>query len=102
MSEPLTSVVISKWIVMGIWSIFGGIVHALTQHRRGTVKSITDGAILAFISGFAGMMWGLIAIKFYANDLVIVSFASGLGGFMSLEGLALVVNYVKKKFLTPQ
>jgi hypothetical protein len=27
-----------------------------------------------------------------------VSFASGLGGFMSLEGLAIMATYIKNKF----
>lgn len=97
MSEPITSAVISKWLVMGLWSLFGGIVHAISQHRKQKVTSLLDGVALAFVSGFAGMMWGLVAIKVYGQDLTMVAFASGLGGFMSLEGLAVLINYVKSK-----
>lgn len=97
MSEPITAAVISKWAVMSLWAAFGGIVHALTEKRRGGVHSFADGVILAFVSGFAGMMWGLGAMKFYPNDMLVIAFASGLGGFMSLEGIAVLINYLKNK-----
>lgn len=100
MSEPVTSLVISKWIALTLWSILGGVTHALVEKRKGKVTSFLDGLILAIISGFAGLMWGLVAIHFYPHDVIVVSFASGMGGFMSLEGLALMFNYFKNKFLT--
>lgn len=100
MSEPVTSVIISKWVALTLWSILGGVTHALVEKRKGSVVGFVDGIILAVISGFAGLMWGLIAIHFYHDDLVVVAFASGMGGFMSLEGLALIFTYFKNKFLT--
>jgi hypothetical protein len=100
MTEPITSTVISKWIVFTLWAALGGITHALVEKRKGGIKDLLDGFILALISGFAGLMWGLLALKFYPNDMVIVSFASGLGGFMSLEGLAIMSTYIKNKFFT--
>jgi hypothetical protein len=98
MTEPITSATISKWIILTLWSALGGITHALVEKRKGGVKDLLDGFILALISGFAGLMWGLVAIKFYPNDVIMVSFASGLGGFMSLEGLAIMATYIKNKF----
>lgn len=100
MSEPVTSVAISKWIALGIWSMLGGVTHSLAEHRKGRVRSILDGFILALISGFAGLMWGLLAVHYFNNDIVYIAFFSGLGGFMSLEGLALIATYIKKKILT--
>jgi hypothetical protein len=100
MSEPVTSLAISKYIALAAWSVLGGITHALAEKRKGGVKNMLDGFILAVISGFCGLMWGLIALKLYPGDVLVMAFMSGLGGFMSLEGLALVVNYLKKKLLT--
>jgi hypothetical protein len=97
MSEPVTSVVISKWIALTIWAGLGGITHALVEKRKGEIASLLDGFILAIISGFAGLMWGLVSLKLYPNDILVVSFSSGLGGFMSLEGLALMITVLRKK-----
>jgi len=98
-SEPITSTIIAKWLVLGLWAILGGVTHALVEKRKGGIKNFVDGVILSFISGFAGLMWGLVAVHFYPSDIVVVAFASGLGGFMSLEGIAIGVNYLKNKFL---
>lgn len=98
--EAITSTMIAKYIVLGGWAALGGIAHALVEKRKGGVKNFVDGFILALISGFCGLMWGLIAINFYPNDIHVVAFMSGLGGFMSLEGLALMVTYIKKKFMS--
>lgn len=100
MSEPVTSIAISKWVALAIWAIIGGVTHSLAEHRKGRVRSILDGLILSLISGFAGLMWGLLAVHFFNNDIVYIAFFSGLGGFMSLEGLALMATYIKRKILT--
>ncbi len=99
MSEPVTSVVISKWIVYTVWSAFGGITHALVEQRAGKVRSFIDGMILAFISGFCGMMWTLVAVHFYQDDFTIIGFAGGLGGYLSLQGLSVIVTVVKNKII---
>ena len=99
MTETITSTMIAKWTVLTMWAILGGITHALTEKRKGGITSLTDGIILSFISGFAGMMWGLLAMKFYPQDLILIAFASGMGGFASLEGLAIILSYFKNKFL---
>ena len=99
MSEPVTSLVISKWVIFSAWSVFGGITHALVEHRAGHVKSFVDGVILSFISGFCGMMWTLIAVRSYPNDWTIIGFAGGLGGYLSLQGLAMMANFLKNKIL---
>lgn len=99
MSEPITSAVISKWILYTLWSAFGGVTHALVEHRAGHVKSFVDAVILSFISGFCGMMWTLVAVHFYPNDWTVVGFAGGLGGYLSLQGLVLIVQMVKDKII---
>ena len=99
MSEPITSTMLAKWAVLAIWSVFGGIVHALIESRKGNTKNFWDGFVLALISGFAGAMWGLLALKFFEHDIIIVAFAAGMGGFMSVEGLVLIINALKNKYL---
>lgn len=99
-SEPITSTILAKWVILAIWAILGGITHALVEKRKGGVKDLVDGVVLSLISGFAGLMWGLLAVHFYGDDIVIVAFASGLGGFMSLEGIAIGITYLKRKLLT--
>lgn len=99
MAETVTSTMIAKWIVLCVWAMIGGITHALSQRKNGTVKTLVDGIILTIISGFAGAMWGLLAMKFYPNDIILLAFASGMGGFMSLEGLAVLADkyFTRKK-----
>ena len=97
--HEITSAVIAKWVVLAIWAWFGGITHTLVEFRKGKVPSFRDGVMLAFISGFAGAMWGLVAMKFYPTDIVILMFASGFGGFMSLEGMAFMATFIRNKFL---
>ena len=99
MNEPISSTYISKWIILTLWSIIGGVVHALVEKRNGAIKNFSDGIALALISGFAGLMWGLMAIHFFPNDTVVLAFTSGMGGFMSLEGLVMIINYFKQRFL---
>lgn len=95
----ITSVVFAKWIVLSFWSIVGGITHSLIQIRKGNVTTFLDGASLSFISSFAGAMWGMLAIKFYGTDITVVAFAGGMGGFLSVEGLVMLVNAFKRKYL---
>lgn len=99
MSEPITSAVIAKWILYSVWSVFGGIVHTLTEHRKGRVQSRGDAAALIFVSTFTGSIWTFMALRFYPNDTLLVVLAAGMGGFLSLNGLALVFEYFKSKFL---
>lgn len=98
MSEPITSVVIAKWIAYSIWSVFGGLVHTLTEHRKGRIRSWKDGMVLTIISTFTGSLWTLLALHVYPNDTAMVILAGGLGGFLSLNGLAMVLTYFKNKF----
>lgn len=97
MTETITSTMIAKWIAITTWAMLGGITHALVEKRKGGIKNLLDGVILSLISGFAGLMWGLLAMKFYPGDLVVLAFSAGMGGFASLEGLAMIVTYFKSK-----
>lgn len=95
MHEPITSVAISKAIIYGITALVGGIVHALIAHRKGLTKGIADVAALTFISGFAGAMWILFALYIRPQDELIHLLAGGMGGYLSTEGLAILVNKLR-------
>jgi hypothetical protein len=97
--NEITSAIIAKWIILAVWAWFGGITHTLVEFRKGNIPSRKDGFMLAFISGFAGAMWGLMAMKFFPNEIIMIMFASGFGGFMSLEGLAVMATFIRNKFL---
>lgn len=95
MNEPITSVAISKAIMYGLVALFGGIVHALIAHRKGLTKGWVDVIALTFISGFAGAMWILVAIYFQPQNEIVHLFAGGMGGYLSTEGLAMLVNSLR-------
>lgn len=95
----ITQVVTIKWWAVAFWAILGGIMHALQKTHDGQSRTFLDRVILALLSGFAGSMWGLIAVKLFPNDIVLISFISGIGGFSSTEGLkVLVATLTNPKF----
>lgn len=100
MSEPITSVTIAKFLVYGTASFVGGLAHVLVDFRKGKIKDKKDGFALLFVSSFAGALWCVLSLKFYTNDHLLAIFAGMFGGFMSLEGLAVISQYLQNKFLT--
>jgi len=85
---PQTEItLLTKWILVAFWAVVGGVIHTIRKAREGQTKGLLDGIMLAIISGFAGAMWGLLAVKFFDGDTVAVSVASGMGGYASVEGL---------------
>lgn len=102
MNEPITSVAISKAIVYGLVALFGGVVHALIAHRKGLTKGFADVLALTFISGFAGAMWILVAVYFQPQNETVHLFAGGMGGYLSTEGLAMLINGIRDYIATKQ
>jgi LydA holin phage, holin superfamily III len=96
--EPFTSTIMSKHIFFGVMALFGGVVHALVKHRRGETKGVGDFIALSVISGFSGVMWLFIALTYFPENLYLIGFAAGMGGYMSTEGLTLIVIYFKERF----
>ena len=99
-TEPITSSIISKYIILAMIAVFGAVTHTLVEQRAGRVKNFIDGLYLTIISGFASTMWLLIALNYFPHNILVIGFVTGMGGFMSLEGLAFIINYLKRKFLT--
>tara|TARA_R110000868_G_C10970396_1_gene769735 strand:+ start:7523 stop:7834 length:312 start_codon:yes stop_codon:yes gene_type:complete len=96
---PFTPILLSKYLFFGLMSIFGGIVHALVEKKNGPSERWTDTIILSFISGFCGCMWTLMALIVYPENTLIVGFSAGMGGFLSVRGLTILITHIRNKFL---
>lgn len=101
MHEPVSSTMIAKYIFYAFSAVFGGIVHALIVQRNGGIKNKYDLLAVSIVSGFAGMMWMLLALQFYPNSHFVIAFASGFGGYLSVEGLAMIATRLKE-FISKQ
>jgi hypothetical protein len=93
------SLLIYKYVFFGLMAFFGGIVHSLVTYRRGEIRNRWDFVALSVISGFCGMMWSLLTLIYFPENVFVIAFASGMGGYLSVEGLALIVIYFKNKFI---
>lgn len=85
-----------KYILYFVTALFGGVAHALMIQRKGGLKGFWDGVGLATISGFAATMWLMLALNFFPEKIFLVAFASGFGGYMSVEGLAILASKLKE------
>lgn len=101
MHEPISSTAVAKYIFYILSAIFGGIVHALVVQRNGGIKNKYDLLAVSIISGFAGTMWMLLALQFYPGSHFVIAFASGFGGYLSVEGLAMIATRLRE-FISKQ
>lgn len=89
------------WTVLGI---FGGIARIFGKWSETPPESFRAGAfVLAlniFISGFSGFMGATIATQITSNDQLHVIFA-GVFGYLGVNGLDYLSNWVKDKFGQP-
>lgn len=92
MSDPISSTTV---IVHGIFAFFGAIVHALDSHRKGKSKSLLEFFALTVMSSFSGAMFALIGLYFFPENIYITAAIAGTGGFLGVEGMAIVVDRVK-------
>lgn len=76
-------------IVPGI-IFFGSIVHATSQLKiaRDKKKEFNkiDFFILTIIASFAGLVFGLVALLFFDNQITVILF-SAIGSFLGMAGL---------------
>lgn len=93
MTEPFSIAIATKH---GILAVFGGIVHALSAYRRGETRGPLDLLILAVISSFTGVIFALIALNLYPDNYLTYAVA-GVGGFIGVEGMAWITEYIKTK-----
>ena len=79
-------------ILHGVVAIFGGIVRALSDGNKKFKGIIIEG----FIAGFSGSMLGLLAINITDSQSITLVIA-GTGGYMGVESIKLLANWVSKK-----
>jgi len=91
---------ISKYTAFIAMAALGGLVHSLVAFRGGKTKGWRDFIALSIVSGFAGIMWSLLALSYFPENIYLISFAAGMGGYLSVEGMALLVATLEKKLLT--
>ena len=96
MSEPITSAILSKWMLSLAWvwvcSVSGAIMHALHELSKGNIKTALDFFSVVFIGTVCGVAWELAVSIVYGKDVFILGLAGILGAFFSLGGLTILVN----------
>ena len=92
--EPIsTSQVVYHWGLAVFWAV----VHALNAHRQGKSKSVIDFFVLVIMSSFTWVMFTLIAFHLFPSATYLIFAMSGTWGYLGIEGMGMVVEYVKKK-----
>ena len=92
-TEPISTSIIIKH---GVLAVTGGIVHSLSAYRKGETRGLLDIVILSIISSFSGVIFALVALNLYPDGYLTYAIA-GVGGFVGVEGMAWVTDYLKKK-----
>lgn len=95
MSEPIST---SALATHGALALFWAIVHALDAHRKGQSKTFTDGIILIVMSSFAGVMFTILGLHLFPTSTYLVYAMSGAGWYIGVEGMSMVIKYIKSKF----
>ena len=96
MPEPIITTITSTQLTkIAVMATFGAIIHALIAHRKGETKSLIDIFTLTVISAFGGVIGGLFAVKIYPADEILLFIGSGMGGYLGVEGLTYLVNFIK-------
>lgn len=82
---------ITTLIAHGVAAIFGGLTNALNAQRNGKTKGLLDVIILTIISSFSGVVFAFVAMSMFDNLYITIA-AAGSGGFLGVEGLAVIAK----------
>ncbi len=93
--QELEPTISSGMAAHGLLALFGGIAHAINAHRKGESKTVFDFMMLTALSSFSGVLFALIALYMFDNSYVTLA-AAGSGGFLGVEGLALITDKVRE------
>lgn len=77
-------------------AIFGALAHALQKQRNGQSKGFFDFVALALMSSFSGVVFALIGLHFFGGQHYLTLAMAGTGGFLGVEGLAIVVERIQQ------
>lgn len=82
-------------IFHGIIAFFGAIVHALKAHRSGQSKNILDFLTLTVMSSFSGVMFAILGLQMFPDQIYVTLMLAGAGGFMGVEGMVIIIDIVR-------
>lgn len=85
-------------VAHGVIAVFGAIVHALEARRTGKSKTATDFFALVVMSSFSGAMFALVGLQFLPDQVYLTAALAGTGGYLGIEGMSYLVDYLKKRF----
>lgn len=97
--EPAALLASSYVLKHAALAVFGGLVHALSAYRSGQTKGISDVVILTVISSFSGIMFALLALHTFPNQVYFTFAAAGAGGFLGVEGLTIMAKKLRDSLL---
>lgn len=84
-------------VIMALW---GGLVNYLTRIRKGAIEfSLLELAIEFIISGFAGLVIGMIALALNVSPLFSLALG-GIAGHAGARTMYFVNKYFEKKFVS--
>lgn len=93
--EPIsTTQVVYHWGLAVFWAI----VHALNVHRQGKSKTFIDFLVLVIMSSFTWIMFTLLAFHLFPSATYLIFAMSGTGGYLGIEWMSMIVEFLKKKF----
>jgi uncharacterized membrane protein HdeD (DUF308 family) len=100
--EPTGGITAAALLKHGMIALFGGVAHAINASRNGETKGWTDFTFLTILSSFFGLLFGFIAIHFLgANEYLTVSI-SGVGGFLGVESLKMIIPILRRLLGVPE
>lgn len=82
-------------IFHGAIAIFGAVVHALKAHRNGQSKTFLDFVTLTVMSSFSGVMFAILGLQLFPDQIYVTLMLAGAGGFMGVEGMVIIIDVVR-------
>ncbi len=98
MSEPIELTTKTVLSLVGI-GVFGALVHAINAFKKRERPTLMDFIINSVTATFSGTMFGLLAYYSF-NDIVVVLMLTGIGSYLGIEGLAVVVTVLQNAIKT--
>jgi len=97
MVDPTTPGISTPFVTHGVLAVFGSLVHASRAYRAGETKSLIDFLALAFVSSFSGVMFALLGLHLFGESSYITMAMAGTGGFVGVEGMTWVVEFMRTR-----
>lgn len=79
-----------------VLAVSGGIAHAINAQRNGQTKNWMDFILLALMSSFFGVLFGLIALSVIGEDEYLTLAIAGAGGWLGIEGAGMLIDFLKR------